>query len=99
MPEIVFASVAMDDLDGIYDWIAEAAEPDVAHAYVTRIRRVCMSLGQFPDRGRQREDLSPGVRSLAFERRAVIAYRSEGDKLVVLRVVHRGRDLQAGFEE
>jgi toxin ParE1/3/4 len=46
-----------------------------------------------PERGRLRNDLGIGVHTLSFRRRAVIAYRLEGEVIMVLRLFYAGQDL------
>jgi toxin ParE1/3/4 len=95
--EIVFAPRALDDLLAIYVYVAEAAGADVADAYDARLRKACLGLANFPRRGRPRDDLGDGVRTMSFERRAVIAYRVEDAIVRILRVLHHGRDLGLAF--
>ena len=95
MADVVFAISADDDLNAIFDWVDGEAGPAVAQAYLMRLYGACLRLAIFPNRGRRRDDLAPGVRTIPFERKAVIAYRVEGDRIHILRIVHHGRDLQA----
>ena len=97
--DVVFSAVAEDDLNAIYDWIAANADAATAYAYISRIAAACRQLSSFPARGTPREDLGHGVRTIPFERRAVIAYRTEPGIVRVLRVLHRGRDLGQAFAE
>ena len=81
------------DLVSIYLWVEAAAGEAVAAAYQDRLRAACLALADFPGRGSPRPDLGSGVRSVAFERRAVIAYRELGETVEILAIAHRGRDL------
>lgn len=87
-----FRPEAEADLFEIYPYIADKAGLRIAENYVARIEAACLSLSTFPERGAQRNDLAPGVRVLIFERRATIAYRIEGDRVRIARVLHAGRD-------
>lgn len=89
---------ARADLKSIFDWVEQAAGPEQALAYVERIRAHYLGLGDFPNRGTDRSDLVPGLRTLAFERRATIAYRVEADAVVILRILHKGRDLGRAYQ-
>jgi toxin ParE1/3/4 len=64
----------------------------IAWTYVRRIEAHCHRLSDFPRRGRPRDEFAPGVRSIAFERRATILYRIEGDEVIILSVVYAGRE-------
>ena len=91
--EIVISPQARDDLFSIYMWVAEAAGFNIADAYDARLRGACLALSDFPGRGAPRDDLGPGIRTIVFERKAVIAYRAESDIVEILAISHRGRDL------
>jgi toxin ParE1/3/4 len=91
--EVVFAPGARDDLVSIYIWVERAAGGAVAERYQARIRKACLSLADFPNRGTLRGDLGQGVRSIPFERQATIAYRVLRGRVEILAIAHRGRDL------
>ena len=48
-----------------------------------------------PDRGKPRDDLAPGIRTVAIERRMLVVYRSSAEAVTVLRVMYAGRDYSA----
>lgn len=83
---------AIADLKEIADWIGDRADEDVGEGYVRRIEAHCHRLRDFPRRGRPRDEFGPGVRSIAFERRATILYRIEGDEVIILSIVYAGRE-------
>jgi toxin ParE1/3/4 len=89
---LLFRPAAEADLDALDDYIAQD-NPQHAFAFVQRIRRACDRLVQFPESGRDREDLAPGLRTLAFERRVVIAYLVTAEAVEVVRVFYAGRDM------
>lgn len=95
--EVVLAESAWRDLDEIYDWIAGRSDLETAEGYVARILRLCGSLGEYPKRGTPRDDLTDHIRTIAFERRATIAYRVSPDTVTILRILHHGRDVGAAF--
>jgi toxin ParE1/3/4 len=97
--EIVYEQSARDDLRSIYFWIAERAGPETALAYVERIRSRCDRLASFPDQGTSREDLVTSLRTIAFERTAIIAYIAETRAVRILRVLRKGRDLRLEFPQ
>ena len=91
--EVIFHPLAFDDLDRLDDFIARDS-PERATAFIGRLGFLCMSLAEFPERGRRREELGDDVRTLSFERRAVIAYRITGHAVIILHVfcaLHGGR--------
>ena len=89
---------ARADLFELYDWIAEQADPDTAFEYTSRIEQRCETLSDFPQRGTPRNHLLPGLRSITFERRVIIAYRVEDDRVLILRLIRTARDLDTQFK-
>jgi toxin ParE1/3/4 len=87
-----FRPAAQADLLSIYLYIADHAGPSVAAGYVARMRQACQKLDLMPLRGRPREDLGIGIRTLAFEGRATIAYRVDDVGVRILRIFAAGRD-------
>jgi toxin ParE1/3/4 len=84
---------ANQDIKEIFDWIvSESGHPQTAEKFVDRIYDACEALGEFPLKGRARDDLKQGVRTLPFERTAVITYRVLSDEVEVLNIFYGGCD-------
>jgi toxin ParE1/3/4 len=96
--KVTFRPVAKDDLQNIFRYISNDS-PERAIAYVRRLHERCETLADFPELGRQRDDLALGLRILAFERSAVIAYRLGGDAVQIVNVFYRGRDYEVLLKE
>lgn len=100
--EVVFAASAVRDLDDLEAYIAKDS-PAAAVAFVDRLQARCRDLSAFPRRGVQRDDLAQGTRMLVVQRRTVILYRIDGATVLILGIVHAGRDLstfgQDGVED
>jgi toxin ParE1/3/4 len=92
--KVAFRPHAVADLERIYDFIARDS-PANAFAYTGRIRKHCESLSEMPHRGRPRDDLGPGIRTLSFERRAVIAYQVDAPVVRILRIFYAGQDFDS----
>lgn len=85
---------AQEDLKQIYTYIAErSGDPVRAMNYIQRIRQSLKVLLIFPESGRLRNDLRPGLRIFGFERRVVIAYAilDNGD-IEIGRFLYGGQD-------
>ncbi len=95
MRELVYRPLAREDLAEIYIRRAEVAANESAAALVSAIQDRCESLLNYPERGTPRPELGPGLRSVPFRRRAVIAYLVEPDAVVIIGVMYGGRDLAA----
>lgn len=94
--DLVYLPLAEADLDAIDDWIAERADPHTAFTYVSRIQGACHALTDFPGRGTPHDDLEPGLRSIAFRRRATIYYRVT-EAVEIVRVLYAGMDPERAF--
>lgn len=94
--EVVYRPEAVADLQDTFRYVLRRSQSRVvAEQYVARLRQRCRRIGVAPNSGTPRDDLMPGLRTVAFERRAVIAYLVEGDKVVVTNVFVGGRDYEA----
>jgi toxin ParE1/3/4 len=80
---------ALADLAALYDYIAHESSSEIAIGYVRRIRAACEQLATFPERGRRRDDILPGLRVIGFERRVTIAFRVLKTRVEI--VTHRLR--------
>lgn len=86
------------DIDDIWDYIAIASgSADIAGRVVDAITERFLLLASHPNIGRSRdEDLRPGLRSFAFGE-YVIFYRLEAEDVIILRVLHGGRNMETQF--
>lgn len=71
---LVFAPQAERALLDLQLYITEQSSVDRASRYVDRILEHCELLADFPDLGKARGDIAPGVRVTGFERRITLAY-------------------------
>lgn len=97
--EVVFAPEAQADLFQLYDYIAADSGTARAQRYTDRIVAHCLGLVNFPDRGRRRDDLRPGLRTTAFRRRVTIAFHITEMTVTIDRVLYGGRDLKPMFDD
>lgn len=94
--ELRYRPAAVADLEDIYRAVLHVStSPVVARRYVERIRDRCRRITVLPQGGGLRDDLAPGLRSVPFERRAVIVYRVLGQTVEITNVFHGGRDYTA----
>jgi toxin ParE1/3/4 len=91
-----FAPEAEEQLDTLYDYIADNASPPMAARYIEAIVAACESLGEFPHRGTRRDDVRPGLRTTHYRRRAVIAFAIDelAVRVTILGVYYGGRDYE-----
>ena len=84
------------DLLEIWAYLAED-NIDAADKVILKINAKCQTLAATPSMGSQRDDLSPGIRSLAVGN-YVIFYRPLEDGVRIMRVLHGARDLPSQFD-
>lgn len=93
--EVRISATATSDLDAIgLHVFKRTLNAGLARAYTGRIRNACERIGDAPYGGAPRDDIGAGIRSWAFERRAVILYRVTSKGVSVVRVIHRGRQVR-----
>ena len=63
-PEVVFAPEAEEQLVDLYRYIAVADSPEAADSYTDSIVAFCEELALFPNRGKARDDIRPGLRTI-----------------------------------
>jgi toxin ParE1/3/4 len=93
--KVFFQPRAEADLLALYRYIAETTGLDVAGNYIDRIEVACLGLATFPNRGFRRDDLAPGLRTIAFERRVTIAYRVAKTRVEIVTIAYAGRDFES----
>jgi toxin ParE1/3/4 len=93
--ELRFHPAATNQLFELYAHIANEGGRLRAGEYISRLEVACQRLADFPRMGRLAEELGAGLRSLAFERRAVIIYRVSDVAVEILGVYFGGRDIAA----
>lgn len=96
---IAYSPRALTQLEALYLYIADAAGPERAMAFVASITDYCERLETFPLRGTPREDIRPGLRLLGFRRRVTIALIVTDDAVNILGVFYGGQDVEAAMQE
>ena len=90
--EVVFRQEALDHLEELFDFIADAGAPENAASFTESIVTFCDGLAAFPLRGTARDDLRPGLRTIGFRKRVLIAFAVLKDSVVIIGVFYGGRD-------
>jgi plasmid stabilization system protein ParE len=92
---VVFAPEAQQQLDLLYQYIADAASPEIAYPYTSAIINYCESLQRFPHRGTRRDDVRPGLRVTNYKGRTVIAFDIVADQVSIIGVFYGGQDYES----
>lgn len=94
--DVVYSTRAQQQLSDLYLWVAEQSGfPDRAEAYVSAIFDYCDKLSDFSFRGIARDDLRPGLRTIGFRRRVVIAFAVQESTVEILGVYYGGQDYES----
>jgi len=96
MPRIRFTHSAETDLLELWVTIAEE-NPTAADETLDVIQATTTLLGTQPEIGRARPELAEGLRSLPTRTPYLIFYLSDDDGLLVVRVLHHARDIDAEY--
>jgi toxin ParE1/3/4 len=95
---VVYGPDARADLLQVRDRVYSRSLSEVTAARFTdRLVAACDRIGERPLAGRSREDLFPGLRTFAFERKAVIAYLVHDGTVEITNVFYGGRDFEAFY--
>lgn len=94
--EVIFAAWAERCLREIYDYYSEKASPEKASEIVNKIIDRAETLENYPDRGREEEDiktLGKGHRYL-LEYHYKIIYKVEGESVTITDIFSNHQNLQ-----
>lgn len=92
---IQFSEPALEDLDDIWRYLAQRSLED-ATRFITRFEEVFSLLNDFPQIGRERNDLRSGIRSYVFQR-YVVLYRQVDEDVLVEAIIRGDRDIEGMF--
>ena len=95
MPMITHRPLALQDLDDIWDYIAQD-NPQIADHFIDKIEEKCLLLAKFPHIGTSCDTLSPALRFLTVDK-YILFYLPLDDGIEVVRVLHGARDLERLF--
>jgi toxin ParE1/3/4 len=92
--KVVFSPEAEEQLVALFNYVAEAASPDIAARYTGSIVNYCEGLRMFPARGTMRDDVRPGLRVTNYKKRAVIAFYVEDECVSIVGVFYGGQNYE-----
>jgi toxin ParE1/3/4 len=96
---VVYSALAGQQLRELRRYIETRSGEDRANAFVDSIIDYCNGLTTFPERGRKRNDLLPGLRVVGFRWRAIVAFTIESDAVVIQGVFYGGQDFESAFQD
>jgi toxin ParE1/3/4 len=86
---------AEQDLEDIWLYLATQDEI-VADQKIAQILNRFPMLAQFPEMGKQRDDLLPGLRSFPLKPH-IIFYTKLTNHIEIIRILHQSRDIESQF--
>jgi len=90
---VTYRNSAQDDMLAIYRGIVEVSQNrQTATNYLRRLRDRCDKIGDAPFAGVARPDIDPGLRMAVFERRIVIFYLVEAERVRIVNILSGARD-------
>lgn len=91
---IVWSTAAYDDLEHIWNYLAQVASIARADDQIVKIETACRKLSEFPLVGRSRDALIPGLRTIVAAP-YVVFYRNDEAVVEIIRVLDGRRDIDA----
>jgi toxin ParE1/3/4 len=64
----------------------------IAVSYIERIETYCLGFELASERGHRRDNISPGLRIVGFDRRVTIAFAVDDDRVTILRLFYGGQN-------
>ena len=100
---VVYAPLAIQDLDVVWDWNERTYDPDHAARYVDLLERHIDALGENHSRGRFVES-RPELRYIQISQRKrghghIVVYRVDDEAVCVLHIFHTAQDWQTKLAE
>jgi len=95
MREPLFSPMAVEDLDGILEYVARD-KPAAAAQFLETLKEKCNTLARFPLLGASRDNLAERLRVFSVGNYAIY-YRPEGETVRIERVLHGARDADSLF--
>lgn len=94
---VEFSQTADRHLADIYEYVADRDSPADAERFVSAILDACHQLADFPLRGRARDDLRAGLRTLGFRRSVQILFSVTDEVVEVAAIYYGGQDFESRF--
>ncbi|MGF1676184.1 MAG: type II toxin-antitoxin system RelE/ParE family toxin [Rivularia sp. (in: cyanobacteria)] len=89
---------AIKDIEEIADYIAKQSGLRESELFLSKLDAKFFKIAQFPNLGRQRDEILPGIRSLSVDS-YLILYMPIGQDVEIFRVISGYRDLTALFSD
>ncbi len=98
MSRYILSPEARNDLLEIDEYLSLERSSEAAAQVMDVLESLCQTIADMPQMGRERPELSPGLRSFA-KGNYIVFYRLIQDGVQVARIYHGARDIEAIFDE
>jgi toxin ParE1/3/4 len=98
MAELTLTTRALNDLEQIFESLEEQSS-QAATKLAENLDALQDRLSTFPELGRARDELAPGIRSIPVKPVFVVFYRLKGGRVEILRILHGHRDIASALVE
>lgn len=96
---MVYSARAQAQLWAMFLEIAGGASDESAIRTVRDLQARLEILADFPLLGPARDDIAPGIRTLAFDRKVLVAYGVATDLIRIVGIFRRGEDFEAALRD
>ena len=97
MAEIIYTASFKRDAEEVWDFIGQESY-ERADAVLDAVDETLAMLLDYPEAGRRRNELGPGVHSFLTAKRYLVYYAPRPDgSIVALRLLHTSRDVEGLF--
>jgi toxin ParE1/3/4 len=97
-PAILWSPEAVADIDHLWDYYVQAAGRGTANRILREIAAAVAVIDDFPFAGRARDEIRPGLRSLAAAPQ-IVFYRLKDDRPEIVRVLDSRQDIEEIFSD
>jgi toxin ParE1/3/4 len=97
-PPILWSTEARGDIDHLWDYYTLVAGRPAADKIIREIAKVVTTIDDFPLAGRPRDEIRPGLRSLAAGPQ-IVFYRLDNDRPEIVRVLDGRQDIEEIFAD
>ncbi len=96
---VVYSARAQSQLWAMFLEVAGGASDESAFRIVLDLQARLGILADFPLLGRARDDIAPGIRTLAFDRKVLVAYGVATDLIRIVGIFRSGEDFEAALRD
>ena len=92
---------AIADLDRIRAFVAQAAGKSISDKLIDRVLGYIDGFDSAPKRGAARDDVRPGLRTIAWRRTVTLIFVVDdaAGAVVIIGALYRGRDVEAALRD